>query len=190
MFLSEPCAGQADLYLDSLLAFRQRYIDGHEVVKDNDRSKLQFFPADKKYCIPARFEKIYDAPWFSMETTGKIKKVFRVYGLLHFSIHDTLLMLHVYLSKRQFEETNYDGYLFIPFTDKTTGEESYETGRYIDLHMNDLESVDFHLDFNKAYNPYCAYISNKYNCPIPPKENYLPVAIRAGEMRYRNNSAD
>lgn len=184
LFLTAPCTGQDDTYADSLLAFRQRYVNGHEVVKENDRLNLQFFPVDKRYCVPVRFEKIYEAPWFSMETTGKIKKVFRVYGILHFIIHDTALKLHIYQSQRQFQEPEYDGYLFIPFTDKTTGEESYETGRYIDLYMKELESADFYLDFNKAYNPYCAYIIDKYNCPIPPKENYLPAAIRAGEMKF------
>lgn len=184
LFLTDPCTGQDDTHADSLHAFRQRYVNGHEVVKDNDRLNLQFFPVDKKYCVPARFEKIFEAPWFSMETSGKIKKVFRVYGILHFSIHDTVLKLHVYQSQRQFQETEYDGYLFIPFTDKTTGDESYETGRYLDLYIRDLEISDIFLDFNKAYNPYCAYISDKYNCPVPPKENDLPVAIRAGEMKF------
>lgn len=188
LLLTHPCTGQDDSYADSLLAWRQRYINGHEVVKDNDRLYLHFFPVDKKYCVPARFEKIYEAPWFSMETSGKIKKVFRVYGILHFTIHDTILKLHIYQSQRQFQDPEYDGYLFIPFTDKTTGEESYETGRYIDLFINDLEAPVIFLDFNKAYNPYCAYISDKYNCPVPPKENDLPVAIRAGEMKFGKSS--
>lgn len=190
LLLTHSCTGQNDSYADSLLAWRQRYINGHEVVKDNDRLNLHFFPVDKKYCIPARFEKIHEAPWFSMETSGKIKKLFRVYGILHFTINDTAQKLHIYQPQRQWQESSYDGYLFIPFTDKTTGEETYETGRYIDLFINDLEAPVIFLDFNKAYNPYCAYISNKYNCPLPPKENDLPVAIKAGEIKFGKSSTD
>ena len=74
--------------------------------------------------------------------------------------------------------------LFIPFTDLTCGEESYDNGRYIDLNIQDLESGSYIIDFTKAYNPYCAYISGVYNCPVPPAENNLVVAIRAGEKKY------
>ena len=75
--------------------------------------------------------------------------------------------------------------LFIfPFTDATSGEESYINGRYIDLSLSDIKNDKLIIDFNFAYNPYCAYVSNLYNCPIPPKENDLPVAIRAGEKTF------
>lgn len=160
ILIKGACAGQGNNYLDSLLSFRQHYINGHEVVKDTDRLLLEFFPLDEKYCVPARFEKVYESPWFPLETSGKVKKVFRVYGILHFKIGDTALKLYVYQSQRQFREPGYDGDLFIPFTDKTNGEESYENGRYIDLLITDLGKPGFCLDFNKAYNPYCAYISD------------------------------
>ncbi len=74
--------------------------------------------------------------------------------------------------------------LFIPFTDLTSGESSYGGGRYIDINVNDIVGGSFELDFNKAYNPYCAYVTGKYNCPIPPKENNLSVAIQAGEKIF------
>ena len=79
---------------------------------------------------------------------------------------------------------SYKDYLFLPFTDATTGNETYDAGRYIDLKIEDTRTPEVILDFNKAYNPYCAYVSDIYNCPIPPKENRLPVAIRAGEMKF------
>ncbi|HUR67248.1 MAG TPA: DUF1684 domain-containing protein, partial [Chitinophagaceae bacterium] len=56
--------------------------------------------------------------------------------------------------------------------------------RYIDATIAEMESGNYLLDFNKAYNPYCAYISNRYNCPVPPKENNLNVFIRAGEKKF------
>jgi len=78
----------------------------------------------------------------------------------------------------------YKNYLFLPFTDATTGVETYESGRYIDLQTGDIKNNQVVIDFNKAYNPYCAYVSGVYNCPIPPRENHLPVAILAGEKRF------
>ena len=185
IFLYYPgLSAQEEQYADSLLRFRENYIEEHEVIRDNDRSMLRFFPVDKRFCVPARLEKIEEAPWFLMETSGTKKKTYRVYGILHFIINDTARKLHIYQSKDLMNDSAYADYLFIPFTDKTSGEESYANGRYIDLRIPELEKGNFRLDFNKAYNPYCAYISNKYNCPVPPRENELDIAIRAGEMIY------
>ncbi len=80
-------------------------------------------------------------------------------------------------------DPTYKNYLFLPFTDLTSGEESYGGGRYIDLETTDIFNNKVIIDFNKAYNPYCAYASG-YNCPIPPRENDLPVAVKAGEMNF------
>jgi hypothetical protein len=79
------------------------------------------------------------------------------------------------------EETR--DYLFIGFTDMTSAAETYGAGRYIDCVTGDIRGNTMLLDFNKAYNPYCAYAAG-YNCPIPPRENDLPVAILAGEKNY------
>jgi uncharacterized protein (DUF1684 family) len=171
-------------YTDSLQAFRDRYISTHEVIKEKDRAGLQFYAIDKKYYVPVRVERIYEAPWFAMETSGKVKKTFRVYAILHFTISGKLQKLSVYQSQQLMQSEEYKNYLFIPFTDLTNGELTYENGRYIDISTTDLENTPFYLDFNKAYNPYCAYVSNVYNCPVPPAENHLTVAIAAGEKKF------
>ncbi|HEX7845039.1 MAG TPA: DUF1684 domain-containing protein [Chitinophagaceae bacterium] len=171
-------------YKDSLTTYQQKYVKEHGAVKGNDRNHLHFFPVTEKYRVSASVQKIYEAPWFKMETSGKEKKVYRVYAVVTFRINDTICKLHVYQSQQLMGIKEYADHLFIPFTDATTGEESYENGRYIDMTINDLESGSYILDFNKAYNPYCAYISDVYNCPIPPAENDLSVAIRAGEMKF------
>ena len=75
-------------------------------------------------------------------------------------------------------------YLLVPFGDATSGFESYGGGRYMDFNIPDIKNNKVVLDFNKAYNPYCAYVSGKYNCPLPPRENELPVAIFAGEKTF------
>ncbi len=171
-------------YTDSLASFRDQYIRTHGVIKEKDREGLQFFPANTSFYIATRVERIYDAPWFAMETSGKIKKTFRVYAQLHFFINGKALQLSVYQSQQLMQTEAYKEYLFIPFTDLTNGELSYENGRYIDIKTGDLEQAPFYLDFNKAYNPYCAYVSDVYNCPVPPEENRLSVAIPAGEKKF------
>jgi uncharacterized protein len=173
-----------ETYTDSLNDFQSSYVKAHDVVKGNDKKSMHFFPVSETYRVTARFERIEIAPWFKMATSGKDKQVYRVYGILHFKLKDTLLKLEVYESQELMKVEKYADHLFIPFTDLTSGEESYENGRYIDLTIGELNSGFYVIDFNKAYNPYCAYVSNRYNCPIPPKANDLMVAIRAGEMKF------
>jgi uncharacterized protein len=171
-------------YIKSIESYQKRYVKDHEVVKGKDKEQVHFFPIAEEYRITATVERIYEAPWFKMQTSAKTYKTYRVYAIVHFSLNDTALKLNVYQSQDLMSSKEYARYLFIPFTDKTSGEESYDNGRYIDLTMDDLEPGNFVIDFNKAYNPYCAYVSNQYSCPIPPKENDVKVAIRAGEMKY------
>ena len=180
---SSVCSAQKT-YKDSLQAFIKDYVDKHEVVKTDDKKYLVFFPINKDYRTIAQFERVKNGSWFSMETSGSTKQVFRVYGIIHFAIHDTTLKLNIYQSQRLMSVEEYKDHLFLPFTDLTSGEASYSAGRYIDLSFNDIMDNKVVIDFNKAYNPYCAYISGKFNCPIPPRENNLNVAIQAGEKNY------
>ena len=183
LFYATSSFAQND-YKDSMRLFIKDYIDKHEVVKDKDRQYLHFFAIDPNFRIKTKFEKIENAPWFKMESTGLVKRMYRVYGKVHFAIHDTAVTLSVYQSQDLMKMDKYQDHLFIPFTDATSGIETYEGGRYFDLTMNDIKNNILVVDFNKAYNPYCAYVSNVYNCPIPPPENRLTVAIRAGEKAY------
>lgn len=183
-FSSSFVFGQTISYTDSIESFIDKYIQEHEVVTGNDRSYLQFFPVDEQFRITCRFERKLNSPWFKMETSGLVKKIYRIYGTVHFSFHDTAVSLNIYQSQDLMQVEKYKDHLFIPFTDATSGEESYSSGRYFDFSIGDITNDQLVIDFNKAYNPYCAYISGKYNCPIPPKENFLPVAIRAGEKVF------
>jgi uncharacterized protein (DUF1684 family) len=181
--LSLAASAQKLSYIDSVKSFQQTYIDSHGVVLKSDKQYLQFFPVDSSYRVLCTFTPSKNAKWFSMKTSGNTTQVYRKYGLLTFKIHDTVLQLHVYQSQSLMSVEDYADYLFIPFTDKTTGKESYGGGRYIDHKMNDIRNNNLLLDFNKAYNPYCAYAEG-YDCPIPPAENDLPVKIKAGEAAY------
>lgn len=173
-----------DVYNDSLNSYIARYVKNHEVVTADDKQFFSFFTINEKYKVTADVEETTNSKWFSMETTGAIKKTFRVYGVLHFSINDTAVTLNIYQSQNLMNIAEYENHLFLPFTDITSGEETYAAGRYIDLDISDIKNNKVVIDFNKAYNPYCAYVSGKYNCPIPPKENQLPVAILAGEKIF------
>lgn len=186
LFVYSFCSAQKS-YIDSMNNFIHDYVEKHEVVTGDDKKQLKFYPINETFRINTKFEKVKNGSWFSMETSGKNKQVFRVYGTIRFTIHDTLLTLNIYQSQRLMTVAEYKEQLFLPFTDLTTGEETYESGRYIDLTFADIIGDKLVIDFNKAYNPYCAYVSGKYNCPIPPRENNLNVAIVAGEKKYGNH---
>jgi uncharacterized protein len=184
LLLAAPALHSQTSYFDSLTAYRKDYIENHEVIKGDDTQYFRFYPIDEKYKVVADFRKATTGSWFSMETSGTIKKVFRVYGVLQLNINDTIVKLKVYQSQALMNSENYQDHLFLPFTDFTTGEETYDAGRYIDLKTGDIVNDKVIIDFNKAYNPYCAYVDGKYNCPLPPRENQMDVAILAGEMIF------
>jgi len=179
----DHASGQTS-YMDSLQSWRKNYVDNHELLKKpEEQALLRFYPLNPDYRVRCSFEKITGGDWFPLPTSGTHSDMARKYGLLTFRLHDTTLHLLVY--QLQFlltkQETRDD--LFVGFTDATSAADTYGGGRYIDCVIGDIHDGTMMLDFNKAYNPYCAYTTG-YNCPIPPKENDLPVAILAGEKNY------
>lgn len=188
LLLLSAQAAFGQTYKDSMTQYIKHYVESHEVVKGPDRERLRFFDIDESYRVRAKLERTASDQWFEMPTSGKIRKVFRVYGRLSFTLHDTAVQINLYQSQALMGSEGYRNYLFLPFTDATTGKETYEAGRYIDLQISDIRNNEVVIDFNKSYNPYCAYVSGVYNCPVPPRENHLPVAIRAGEKAYGGHS--
>lgn len=176
-------AQNSSRHKDSLIAFQIKYVKDHEVLGEADKKYFHFFPVNKKYTVKSRFTKITDTVGFTMKTSANTLKHFYKYGLLNFKIAGKPYQLFVYQSKALMQQEKYKDDLFVPFTDATTGDESYGSGRYMDFLISDIKDDFLWVDFNKAYNPYCAYSPN-YRCPIPPKENFLKLAIRAGEMNY------
>lgn len=172
-------------YISSINAYQNNYVKNHDVVKGKERKLFRFYAADETYNVRCKFEALQDTTVMHMKTSGKTIPVkdFIRYGKLIFSIHDTMLQLTVFQSVSLKENAQYKNYLFVPFTDITTGDETYGSGRYIDILTTDIVNNSAVLDFNKSYNPYCAYTTG-YNCPVPPKENYLAVAIKAGEKTF------
>ena len=186
LLIHQLAVGQ-NAYKDSIEKYIANYVKTHEVVTGDDKKFFRFYPADERYLIKARFEKSDDSKWFGIETSSGTKSINRVFGTIYFTIHDTALKLNIYQSKDLMSMTQYKDYLFLPFTDLTCGGETYANGRYIDLTLKDITGDTAMIDFNKAYNPYCAYVSGRYSCPIPPHENALAVAIRAGEKAFAKN---
>lgn len=170
-------------YKDSIQSYQHSYVQEHEVVKSGDKQFFQFFPIKEKYRVNAELIPIDDSIGFSMKTSGtKLKKFYR-FGKLEFKIGKENLSLTIYSSEQK-SLVKDSTHLFLPFTDNTSGEKSYGGGRYIDLYFLDIHNNQIEIDFNKAYNPYCAYTTG-YNCPIPPRENHLPISISAGEMDFK-----
>lgn len=145
--------------------------------------KLRFFAPDTAYRVTATFERATDAEPFEMPTYSGVTKPYVKYGTAAFKLGDTTLNLSVYQSLRLIRMPQYRDHLFIPFKDATNGMETYGGGRYMDIRKSDIREGELVIDFNKAYNPWCAY-SDGYNCPIPPMDNHLPVLIEAGERDY------
>ena len=144
---------------------------------------LDFYPIDKKYKVTAKLTKTPDAGIFKFPTTTDRVAVYQKYGVVSFTIDGKPLQLDIYKDEEPID--GYENELFLPFFDNTSGTTSYAGGRFIDVLTSD-EQPDgtIVIDFNEAYNPYCAY-SDRYSCPITPRSNYLDVDIKAGVMAYK-----
>lgn len=138
-----------------------------------------FFPIDHQLRIVAAFEKSKDIKDVGFKTTTERIAMYDVYGVAKFKLDDKEYAVNVYQSHRLRDMDEYKEHLFFPFNDLTNGETSYGGGRYIDLTIPKGNTIV--IDFNKSYNPYCAYTSG-YSCPIPPIENYIDSEIKAGIM--------
>lgn len=146
-----------------------------------DFDGLDFFDPDTTFRIMAKFKRTPEALPFLMPTTTGRQSEEVVYGVLEFRLNGRSHKLEVYQNQELKEQEQYRDYLFLPFADLTNGEETYGGGRYLDLSIPVGDSIL--IDFNKAYNPYCAY-NPKYSCPLVPKQNRLDVAIKAGVKTF------
>lgn len=134
---------------------------------------LKYFPVNEGLQFELEIDEFEDKQQIKMQTSTGDVRDFTRFGKLHFTVDEQEVSLTVYHNPHGF---------FIPFVDSQAGKETYGAGRYLDPHQTaDGRLV---LDFNLAYNPYCAYNEN-YSCPLPPAENRLPIAIKAGEMNFK-----
>lgn len=144
---------------------------------------VSFYPAKQDYVVTASVEQLFNEPIFRMPTFDGTSNEYKRFGFLNFELNGKKYKLTAYQSVALFQNATYKNHLFVPFMDNSTGETTYEGGRYMDLSIADIKDGKIKVDFNRAYNPYCAY-SNGYRCPQPPKDNILNAAIEAGEKKY------
>lgn len=173
-------------YAKAIKKYRKQYLrelaaDPRHPATRSQIKQIRFFPADEKWRVTASFSLTPDSEPFDIATSAGTTKPYTKYGVVSFELQDALLQLAVYQSLQLKKMPGLEDYLFIPFNDQTNGESTYGGGRYLDIRVGDIQDGKLILDFNKAYNPYCAY-STGFQCPIPPVENQLGVAIEAGEM--------
>jgi uncharacterized protein len=149
---------------------------------------LNYFPFDRKFRVTAVFSRITDEKYFQMPTSSGNTKKFNKFGVLKFRLNGQDKSLNVYQIDPEIRAKlpEYADLLFIPFKDLTSGKETYGVGRYIDIKIPKGKKVT--LDFNLAYYPNCAYGNDKYSCPIPPKENFLRIEIKAGEKSFAHTA--
>lgn len=138
---------------------------------------LPYYEVNKNYLVEATFNPSGGQTIFAMPHTLNRAYEYIEAGTLSFQLNGKNLQLMSYLRKGEMGDSVE---LFIPFTDLTGGKTTYGGGRYLDVKAT-LSSKKVWVDFNMAFNPYCAY-NVDFSCPIPPKQNHLPIAIEAGEM--------
>ncbi|MBI4393104.1 MAG: DUF1684 domain-containing protein [Euryarchaeota archaeon] len=138
---------------------------------------LRYFPVDERLRFRLKLDRNAAGERIEMGTSDGDVREYEKYGRLRFELDGVECVLQGYVSPERTRDT-----LFIAFRDLTSGKETYGAARYLDLEMSSDDH--FELDFNAAYNPYCAY-NEDYSCPLAPMENWLKVGIPAGEKLYK-----
>ena len=177
----------AQNYSDSVTTLRKEYVEtlidtSNHILNEEEVTNfkgVEYFPISESYKVKVTFKKKLGKE-FKMPTSGTRTPIYRRYGYIDFEVNGKKCRLTVYQNVELTKSEDLKDYLFIPFRDATSSHSTYGGGRYLDFSIP--TGTDVIIDFNMAYNPYCAY-SHRYSCPIPPVENTLEVEITAGE-RY------
>ena len=150
--------------------------DEESPIKDKATFKgLKYYPFNKDYVVDFVLEKAEKAKTVELKMTDGTTEKLILFGKIKGEIGGFTVSLVLYQHE--------DGNFFLPFKDKTAPTETYGSGRFLDLPLTNVKNNRLRVDFNLAYNPYCAY-NEEFACPIPPAENTLPIRIEAGEKRF------
>lgn len=156
-------------------------------LKEKDRKEfkgLDFFKFDSTYVVTAKLTRTPDEKPFKMKTTTDRLPNYVKYGVVEFQLEGKPHQLDIFQNLDILDDEEYKDYLFLPFLDNTNGEGSYSGGRYVEGKIPEGNTIV--LDFNTAYNPYCAY-NDKYSCPIVPRSNYLDADVKAGVKAFKKH---
>jgi uncharacterized protein (DUF1684 family) len=198
IFIATNVIGQINddslkIYLDTIQDFRRgkniklMYSESTPLTPEQHKNfnGLKYYEPNIKYQVMAQLIKA-DAPeTVVMRTSTERAPEYLAYGTVKFTLAGAEYELKVYQNKKLLDVKPDDRSLFVPFRDATSGRETYGGGRYVDC-LIPVTGDQLILDFNKAYNPYCAY-NPRYSCVIPPEENHLPIAIEAGEKIFEEH---
>ena len=188
IFLITNCYSQNSSYENEIKHFQHKLNAQYASLKESPLTKedlktfktLDFFDIDENYCVKDTLELTPDAPFLEMKTSTERLPLYRKYGIAHFILNGKKCELSIYQSS---DLKTYTNNLFLPYNDISNGVTTYGGGRFIDLETPTNGSTTIVIDFNKSYNPYCAY-NHKYSCPIPPSENNLAISILAGVKAF------
>ena len=149
-----------------------------------DLDDLDFYPGDGTWKLICECESARESKPFEMPTYSGVTRTYILHSIATCKYNTHIIKLNLYKNIHQPINPLYKNNLFLPFKDYTNGEDTYGGGRYINLLVTDIKEGKIIIDFNKAYNPWCAY-SDGFNCPIPPKENHIGMSILVGEKNFK-----
>ena len=178
------------VFRTQILEHRSSYIqdflnDPNGPLDSLETLQLNFYEPDPTYSCSCDYVKLDKPRGFDMATYAGTVQSYLVYAEAKCKLGKTPFTLEIYKNTRHLSHPVYKHRGFIPFRDHTNGSETYGGGRYLDIALDSIKEKII-IDFNKAYNPYCAY-KDGYACPIPPIANHLDFAVAAGEMIYEKD---
>ncbi len=139
-----------------------------------DFKGLKYFEINPVFKIIGKIDKLTTGQTINISMTDGETEEYEAYGNLTFEIEGIKCALKIFKTP--------EGNLFLPFKDLTSNKETYGAGRYLDFGIDDVNDKQLTIDFNKAYQPFCAY-NHTFTCPVPPAENFLNVVVKAGERQ-------
>jgi len=178
----------AQNYTENLMMERSRakiaLTEGNRApLKSDELIYIRHFQPDSTWLIQGLVELIGDTTSIPFQTSSGKIKYFEKRALIRFQRGNEEFRLTAYRNVKDRGNPESEASLFIPFTDRSNGDSTYEGGRYINASANDIKEGKLLVDFNRCYNPYCAY-SSGFNCPVPPAENRLSIAIPVGAKSF------
>ena len=135
---------------------------------------LKYFEINPTFKIAGKIDRLTSGQTINISMSGGETEEYEAYGNVTFEIEGVKCALKIFKTP--------EGNLFLPFKDLTSNKETYGAGRYLDFGVEDVKDNRLTIDFNKAYQPFCAY-NHTFTCPVPPAENFLNVSVKAGERQ-------
>lgn len=161
--------------IESLRSDKDSYLKKDTASPIEDKTKfvgLKYFDVNSAFKITGKIDRVTSGQTINIMMSGGDVEEYEAYGNVKFEIEGVKYALKIFKTP--------EGNLFLPFKDLTSNKETYGAGRYLDFGVDEVKDNQITIDFNKTYHPYCAY-NHTFTCPVPPAENFLNMAVKAGE---------